>query len=496
MPSPAAVIAVGRTIGQFEPPRLRPSRSWILRMSAPTASSRGCRRASPKPSRTICARPARTASSIASASSKRCAGLGVDLAGLRKELRLDLAVVGSFQRAGDRLRITARVVDAGTGEALAEAKADGALAQVFELQDRIVAQFAETLGSAGSDSATSRRTYRETSSLEAYQAFTEGRVRLESLDASLVSGAIADFERAIALDPRYALAHVGLANARFWQYEMSRARNQPEACAPRPRDRSRSSRNRARDEILPKPTQRFRSCWSAPAASAKRWRRHAVPSRSSLRTGATSSGSHTRSGVRIGFGRSPARWNCIRISRSRTSRPRWCTSRGDRSSAPNPSCAKARSCRSVRRNLKQRYPAKGLHWLLGLVRLARGDEREARTEFDREIAIGSTQLYAAEFAMNAYDGAGFVALEDGDTGRSRADVHARARAVPGARAIARRARVCAGQQRRRRRGDRSLHACRSGDRLAPAWWPHKRSDHRGSLHAVASRAAPTMRLGC
>jgi tetratricopeptide (TPR) repeat protein len=69
-------------------------------------------------------------------------------------------------------------------------------------------------------------------------------------------------------------------------------------------------------------------------------------------------------------------------------------------------------------NLKQRYPAKGLHWLLGLVRLARADLREARAEFDREIAIGSTQLYAAEFAMNAYDGAGFVALENDEAGEA------------------------------------------------------------------------------
>jgi eukaryotic-like serine/threonine-protein kinase len=65
-------------------------------------------------------------------------------------------------------------------------------------------------------------------------------------------------------------------------------------------------------------------------------------------------------------------------------------------------------------NLRQRYPAKGLHWLLGLVRLAKRDPKEARAEFDREIAVGPTQLYAAEFAMNAYDGAGFVALESGD----------------------------------------------------------------------------------
>ena len=64
-------------------------------------------------------------------------------------------------------------------------------------------------------------------------------------------------------------------------------------------------------------------------------------------------------------------------------------------------------------HLRQRYPAKGLHWLLGLVRLARGDAEEARVEFDREIAIGPSQLYASEFNMNAYDGAGFAALGTG-----------------------------------------------------------------------------------
>ena len=73
-----------------------------------------------------------------------------------------------------------------------------------------------------------RRHYRETSSLEAYQAFTEGRVRLESLDAAVVPAAIADFERAVALDPRYAAAQVGLGNARFFQYQMSRAHSQPD----------------------------------------------------------------------------------------------------------------------------------------------------------------------------------------------------------------------------------------------------------------------------
>ena len=67
------------------------------------------------------------------------------------------------------------------------------------------------------------------SSLDAYHAFTEGRVRLDTLDAKQVAKAIDDFERAIGLDARYAAAHVGLGNAHFWQYEMSRAKNQPNA---------------------------------------------------------------------------------------------------------------------------------------------------------------------------------------------------------------------------------------------------------------------------
>lgn len=65
-------------------------------------------------------------------------------------------------------------------------------------------------------------------------------------------------------------------------------------------------------------------------------------------------------------------------------------------------------------DLKQRYPAKGLHWLLGLVRLARGDAADALLEFEREIASGPSQLYALEFAMNAHDGAGFAHLRAGD----------------------------------------------------------------------------------
>ncbi len=339
---------------------------------------------------------------------------GTDLSSLRKELHLDLAVVGSFQRSADRLRITARVVDAGSGEALAEAKADGALEQVFELQDRIVTQFAETLGPARPDPASSaRRTYRETSSLEAYQAFTEGRVRLESLDASVVSAAIADFERAVALDPRYALAHVGLANARFWEYEMSRARNQPDAALlARAIDHVRRAIELERDLAEAHATLAFL------LVSAGRF-------------------SEAQTAARRAVALEPGYWgNQFRLAHAEWGEDRLRTLARAMEQYPDfpfahfeaamvhiarGSLERAESVlregtivQDRQANLKQRYPAKGLHWLLGLVRLARGDGREARAEFEREIEVGPKQLYAAEFAMNAYDGLGFVSLETKD----------------------------------------------------------------------------------
>jgi tetratricopeptide (TPR) repeat protein len=67
---------------------------------------------------------------------------------------------------------------------------------------------------------------------------------------------------------------------------------------------------------------------------------------------------------------------------------------------------------------KQRYPAKGLHWLLGVVRLACGDATEAQREFERELVSGTSQLYAREFAMNAHDGAGFAFLRTNDPARA------------------------------------------------------------------------------
>lgn len=338
--------------------------------------------------------------------------VGTGLPALRAELRVDLAVAGSFQRAGDRLRIRGQVVDAATGDALADARADGPLAHVFELQDQIVAQLADALGTRAPDGGT-RRLQHETSSLEAYQAFTEGRVRLEALDASLVPGAIADFERAVALDPQYAAAHVGLANARFWQYEMSRARNQPDAALlARAIDHVRRAIELDRGLAEAHATLAFLLVSAGRASEALTAARRAVSLEpgywgNQFRLAHAAWGDERLQALAKVFELYPdfpfAHFEAamVHIARNALDRAESLLREGT-------------IVQDRQANLKQRYPAKGLHWLLGLVRLARGDADEARLEFRREVESGASQLYAAEFAMNAYDGDGFASLRSGD----------------------------------------------------------------------------------
>ncbi len=347
--------------------------------------------------------------------------VGADLATLKRELAVDLVVVGSIQRAGDRLRITARAVDAQSGEALADSKADGTLAEVFDLQDRIVAQLSSAIGSR--TDAAPRRPYRETSSLEAYQVFTEARLRLETLDASDVDRAAAEFERAIALDGRYAAAFVGLANARFWQYERSRPANQPDtALLAQAIGFVRRAIELERDLAEAHATLAFLLVSAGRAEEALLAARRAV----TLEPGYW--GHHFRV--------AHAAWGDERLralARTVELYPDFpfahfeaamvYIARGTLDLAESV-LREGAVVQDRQAHLRQRFPARGLHWLLGLVRLAQGDPADALQEFEKERAGDTSQVYGREFVMNACDGAGFARLALGEPAAAAADFDA------------------------------------------------------------------------
>jgi DNA-binding winged helix-turn-helix (wHTH) protein/tetratricopeptide (TPR) repeat protein len=419
---------------------------------------------------------------------------GPDLSTLRAELHLDRAVVGSFQRAGDRLRITARIVDADSGETQAEAKADGPLDRVFDLQDRIVLQFSDALG-MGRPGASGRRSVGDTSSLAAYHAFTEGRVKLEALDPTLVASAIADFERAMELDPRYASAHVGLANARFWQYETSRARNQPDAALlAKAIDHVRRAIELERDLAEAHATLSFLLMSARRAPEALSAARRAVALEPSywgnqFRLAHAAWGSERLHALARVMDLYPD-FPFVHFEEAMVHLARGEVDRAE------PVLREGTIVQDRQADLKQRYPAKGLHWLLGLVRLARGDAAEALSEFHREVASGSGQLYAPEFAMNAHDGAGFANLRIGDAGAAAAQFRSalalfpeHARSLVGLGAALASSGDTAGAESAFARAETCIASLRRGGRgseatLAEALHHAARSDEDAALHAL------------
>jgi len=119
-------------------------------------------------------------------------------------------VSGGYQRIGDLLRITARFVEVQTGVVLRNVKIDGALAEIFALQDRIVFELTSDLHLqlAGSEIAEIQKN--ETRSVAAYELFSRGMMTLRMASRDAPDRAISLFEKALALDAEYAEAWMGL----------------------------------------------------------------------------------------------------------------------------------------------------------------------------------------------------------------------------------------------------------------------------------------------
>jgi tetratricopeptide (TPR) repeat protein len=126
-----------------------------------------------------------------------------------RELGARSVVSGAYQCLGDQIRVTARVTESESGRVSLSPKVDGTRAGIFEVQDRIVAELATFL--RGQRPSAPRA--EETHSLEAYEAWSKGLVNLVAESVESLDRAILFFERAIALDPAFARAHMHLGAA-------------------------------------------------------------------------------------------------------------------------------------------------------------------------------------------------------------------------------------------------------------------------------------------
>ena len=129
---------------------------------------------------------------------------------LAREVGARWVICGAYQTMGEMVRVTARVVDPQTGTAVHTAKVDGELGQIFQLQDRIVS---DIISGLRLNLAPAAREGEETRLVESYEAYSKGVINLRAESPESLDRAILFFERAIALDPDYASAHLKLGSA-------------------------------------------------------------------------------------------------------------------------------------------------------------------------------------------------------------------------------------------------------------------------------------------
>ena len=139
---------------------------------------------------------------IARNSSFTYKGQAVDVRQVGRELGVRYVLEGSVRKAGDRARISAQLIDAGSGVHLWADRFDGALEDVFELQDKVASSVAGIIEPALQAAETARSTGRPTTDLTAYDLYLRAYAMFFS-SARQIPDALRLMEQAIERDPRY-----------------------------------------------------------------------------------------------------------------------------------------------------------------------------------------------------------------------------------------------------------------------------------------------------
>ncbi len=142
----------------------------------------------------------------------RYARSGRDPVVVGRELLADAILEGSIQRAGERIRVTAQLVRVADGATLWADKFDERGADILAVEDAISEQAAHALVLCLTGIERAKLTKRYTENTAAYHLYLKGRHFWNKITEEGFLKGIEYFEQAVAVDPDYALAYVGLAD--------------------------------------------------------------------------------------------------------------------------------------------------------------------------------------------------------------------------------------------------------------------------------------------
>jgi TolB-like protein/Tfp pilus assembly protein PilF len=146
---------------------------------------------------------------------------------IARELGVATIMEGAVQRSGNTVRINVQLIDAQTDEHLWAEIFDRELTteNLFSIQTEISRKIAGALEATLSQEEQQRVDERPTENLAAYSAYLRGRQLIARRNAETVDQALIEFQRAVQLDPQFALAWAGIAEAAqlaLWVSDMDR----------------------------------------------------------------------------------------------------------------------------------------------------------------------------------------------------------------------------------------------------------------------------------
>ncbi len=140
-----------------------------------------------------------------------------------RELNVGTVLEGSVRRAGDRVRITAQLIDADSDTHLWSETYDREMKDVFATQDDIAHSIVKALQVTLTPKERRAMQFVATSDPEAYDYYLRGRSYMYSMARRDYEHAIRMYEQAIAVDSKYALAYAGMADAYSMLYRYAEA---------------------------------------------------------------------------------------------------------------------------------------------------------------------------------------------------------------------------------------------------------------------------------
>ncbi len=151
-------------------------------------------------------------------------GKNEDLGEVGRKLHVSTVLDGTVRKMGNRLRITAQLVNVADGYQLWSERYDREMQDIFEIQDEISQAIVKALRVILSEDEKKAIEKPRTANVEAYEFYLRGRQFFHQLRRRSLEHARQMFNRAIEIDPDYALAHAGVADCCSMLYTFFDAR--------------------------------------------------------------------------------------------------------------------------------------------------------------------------------------------------------------------------------------------------------------------------------